>query len=404
MVSRIRGLFVSCLAAVAVSTASAAIENVHIDDVPDYEWDWGCFGTATGNLFGFWDRNGFPDFYTGPTEGGVAPLDSRRSTGHYGIRALWASESGVDSRPLNRPGHVDDYYVAYESVAPDPYVTAGRPEHAKDCVGDFIGLNQNKWTNLNNECRGNVDAYSFVFWDKTGARRTANPGFEPAIPPGSEIPSGLVDWSRFKGYDATSFCQLADFNPTVTGGQGFTFADMKAEIDAGYPVLLFLQPNGENSRTLDGQSGVNPDIHGMLAYGYLVDDDGSEYVRFRTSWASGDEIFALWSAAPWTPLGILNFPLRGVIGYHPKPKVRSFSQDGTEVVVRWDGPSATIVDDVAGESRQVHRYVVERADALDATTWTPVSEILKVNEFRMPAPTSDRNFYRVRLVQAGAGE
>lgn len=398
MALRLQGLLLASLSALSVSTATGAIESVYIDDVPDYEWDWGCFGTATGNLFGFWDRNGFPDFYTGPTGGGLAPLDSRRSTGHSGIRSLWASQAGVDGRPLTSPGHVDDYYVAYESVAEDPYVTARRPEHVADCTGDFIGLNQNKWTNLNNECRGNVDAYSFVFWDHTGARREARPGFEPSIPKGADIPSGLIDWSRHKGYDASSFCQLADFNPTVTGERGFTFADMKVEIDAGYPVLLFLQPNGENSRTLGGQGGVNPDIHGMLAFGYLVDDDGTEYVRFRTSWASGDLIFSPWTAAPWTPTGILNFPLRGVIGYHPRPKVRTIFREETDLVIRWDGPSATIVDEVAGENREAHRYIVERADAPDATTWTPISEALKAREFRIPVTDADRGFYRVRLV------
>lgn len=392
----------SALVSMATAAALMASENVYIADVPDYEWDYGCFGTATGNLFGFWDRNGFPDFYTGPTAGGVAPLDSRRSAGHQGIQSLWASAAGVDGRPSNRPGHVDDYYVDYESVAPDPYVTANRAEHTKDCIGDFIGLNQNKWTNLNNECRGNIDGYSFVHWNATGARRTARPGLEPAVPKGSDIPSGLIDWSRYKGYDAEAFCQIADFGPTVSTGLGFTFADLKAEIDAGYPVLLFLQPNSEISRTIRGQARVNPDIHGMLAFGYLVEDDGTQYVRFRTSWASGDFVFAAWSAAPWTPLGILNFPLRGVIGYHPKPKIRSVRREGSELVLTWDAPAATLVDAVAEERRATQQYVVEWADSLDATTWTPVSSRLKTREHRLPAPATERSFYRIRLVSASS--
>ena len=386
----------------ATAAALMASENVYIDDVPDYEWDYGCFGTATGNLFGFWDRNGFPDFYTGPTSGGVAPLDSRRSAGHQGIQSLWASAAGVDGRPSNRPGHVDDYYVDYESVAPDPYVTANRAEHAKDCIGDFIGLNQNKWTNLNNECRGNIDGYSFVHWNATGARRVARPGLEPAVPKGSDIPSGLIDWSRYKGYDAEAFCQLADFGPTVSAGLGFTFADLKAEIDAGYPVLLFLQPTSEISRTIRGQARVNPDIHGMLAFGYLVEDDGTEYVRFRTSWASGDFVFAAWSAAPWTPLGILNFPLRGVIGYHPRPKIRSVRREGAGLVLTWDAPAATLVDAVAEERRATQQYVVERADSPDSATWIAVSSRLKTRELRLPTPTTDLNFYRIRLVNASS--
>lgn len=122
----------------------------------------------------------------------------------------------------------------------------------------------------------------------------------------------LPGWfpGRGIGGDAASFCQLTDFNPTVSGGRGFTYADLKAEIRAGRPVLLFMQPSGEFSRTVAGVVGVNPDIHGMLAYGYWVDDDGTEYVRYRTSWASGDQMLSPWTAAPWLP-GTLGFPLRG---------------------------------------------------------------------------------------------
>ncbi len=59
----------------ALFTSQGAV-NVYLTEVPDYEWWAGCFGTATGNLMGYWDRHGFPDFYTGPTAGGVAPLTS----------------------------------------------------------------------------------------------------------------------------------------------------------------------------------------------------------------------------------------------------------------------------------------------------------------------------------------
>lgn len=375
-------------------------ESVHLEGVPDYAWHLGCFGTATGNLFGFWDRNGFPDFYTGPTGGGVAPLNSRESQRNAGIRSLWASAAGRDGRPSNLPGHEDDYYVAYMSVAPDPYVTQGRPEHAADCIGDFIGLNQNKWDDLQGECQGNIDGYAFVHWNATGARRPAAPGQEPAIPPRSDIPSGLIEWSRHRGYEAESFCQLADFHPSVPSGAGFTFADLKAEIDAGYPVLLFLQPHGAYSRTLGAVSGVNPDIHGMLAYGYLVDYDGTPYVRFRTSWASGDYEFAAWTAAAWTPNGSLNYPLRGVIGYHPLPKIRSFEQEGDQRVLRWDGPSAILVNDESGERIPVHWYVVERTESPASESWTAVSEVQSEREFRLPTEPLDSAFYRVRLTSA----
>src|SRR5438552_18554802 len=85
-------------------------ESVMLTEVPDYLWYAGCFGTASGNLMGYWDRHGFPNFYTGPTAGGVAPLDSRG--GNYGIRSMWASKAGEDGRPADQPGHIDDYWIS----------------------------------------------------------------------------------------------------------------------------------------------------------------------------------------------------------------------------------------------------------------------------------------------------
>src|SRR5262245_51378571 len=240
------GLVVSALACglMAGMGRSQAQTYVQLTEVPDYTWYAGCFGTASGNLMGYWDRHGLPDLYTGPTGGGVAPLDTW-STANKGIRSMWASKAGFDGRPANRPGHIDDYWVnyandnsySYESTAADPYVTAGRPEHAPDCIGDFIGLSQKKWTNLAGECDGNIDAYSFVFWNKTG-QRTNNCSYTNTA--GQYIPdiqSGLRAWAKYRGYDADVFTQLTSFNPERTGAAGFTYADVKAEINAGYPVL-----------------------------------------------------------------------------------------------------------------------------------------------------------------------
>src|SRR5258708_35582462 len=107
-------------------------ESVMLTEVPDYAWYAGCFGTASGNMMGYWDRHGFPKFYTGPTAGGVAPLDNAGP--NEGICSLWASKAGFDGRPANQPGHIDDYWeyfvdefsYSYESTATDPYVKAGR--------------------------------------------------------------------------------------------------------------------------------------------------------------------------------------------------------------------------------------------------------------------------------------
>src|SRR3954465_7690350 len=110
----------------AILPVSAGVD-VLLTEVPDYTWDAGCFGTASGNLMGYWDRHGLPQFYTGPTAGGVAPLNSNGP--NLGIRSMWASKAGLDGRPADQFGHIDDYWLfyrddvafSYESTVPDPY-------------------------------------------------------------------------------------------------------------------------------------------------------------------------------------------------------------------------------------------------------------------------------------------
>ncbi len=383
-----------------MSLAGVAEENVYLTGVPDYEWYSGCFGTACGNLIGYWDRHGLPDFYRGPTAGGLAPLNSYAA--NSGIRSLWASAAGQDGRPAGKLGHEDDYYVAYDSAAADPYQTAGRKEHAPDCIGDFIGLNQRKWTNMAGECDGNIDGYVFCYWDPTGARRV---NFQPpadAGEPARDLQSGLRGWAQYCGYGADVFTQLTAFNPKVTmPGQGFRFADVKAEIDAGYPLLVFLQNWNQLSRVEGEMPRANPEIHGMMIYGYYVDDSGTERVRVRTSWATGDYEFREWNAQTWTPtLGIF-LPVRGVISFRPAPKIVSAQPDGSGgYQLRWHGPQSQLIDATTSETRPLHGYVVEMADSLEPSSFKPVSPVLTAREWTVPNCCDGTAFYRVRLVAA----
>lgn len=378
--------------------ARSAETDVYLLDVPDYAWEYGCLGTACGNLFGFWDRNGLPKFYTGPTAGGLAPLDSRGT--NAGIRSMWASQAGFDGRPPDQPGHVDDYWQFYECTDADNYLRLGRPEHAPDCIGDFIGLNQKKWTNMNEECDGNIDAYAFVYWDKTGRRRL---NFQPTDAAGRPVPdlqSGLRAWTRYRGYEADVFSQLTDFNPTVPRGAGFTFADLKREIDAGYPVLLFLQEFTRYSRALSNpvpMARANPEIHGMLAYGYQIDDQGGCYVRYRESWASGDgfsrwtnEIFQAW------------LPCRGVIGYRPKPRIVAVSRPAAGLLtIRWEGPRARLYDAIWRTTNWVHRYVIERSNTLAPGSFVQVAGPTTEHQITLflGCACQRTGFFRVRLLE-----
>jgi len=368
-----------------------AAANVYILDVPDYNWYYACMGTAAGNLMGYWDRHGFPDFYTGRVNGGVAPLNT--SGRNQDITSLWASKAGVDGRDPHNPGHVDDYYRDYESTDPDPYTAAGRPEHEPDCIGDFIGMDQFKWQNLCNECSGNIDGFCFVSWDASGARRV-NYVLDPAqADPDVDVQTGLRAWAQWRGYDADVFTQLTDFNPNTPWGQGLTFADMQAEIDAGYPVLLFLQSYDQYSRTIGSAVNVNPEIHSMLAYGYYI-NNGVNSVRYRTSWASGNNSLSAWNSLNWQA----DMPVRGVIGFHPTPKIRLCSLAQGALTLQWDGPASDVWDSTLQTSKRVHGYVVEMSATCSPADFQPVSAVILTNRFTItncPSPA----FLRLKLVR-----
>ena len=399
--SRQPRVFLLALAILAQAIVGAQGQNYkHLTEVPDYGWFAGCFGTGSGNLAGFWDRHGMTNFYSGPTGGGVAPLNSQGA--NVSIRSLWASQAGVDGRPANQFGHIDDYYSAGngnaydQSTASDPYVLAGRAEHTPDCIGDFIGLNQKKWTNMAGECDGNIDAYSFVFWDKTGNKRI---NYSPTNNTGEYVPdiqSGLKAWAKYRGYDADVFTQLPSFSPEKTGPGGFTYADMKAEIDAGYPVLLFLQPPGEFSRSLGSMTKANPEIHGIMVWGYYEDANAGlpQGIQIRTSWGSGDGYFENFANVP---LGILGgYRIRGVIGFRPKPKIVKFTRNAGNVTLAWDGPSSQVTDVFAGTTTTVHRYQVQMKTSFNDLKWTSVGDI--TTDRIATVPDVGQAFYRISLV------
>ncbi len=368
-------------------SAPLRAQDAQILGLPDYDWYGGCFGTACGNLMGYWDRNGLPDFYTGPTGGGLAPLNTAGA--NDSIRSMWASEAGLDGRPANRPGHVNDYYVSYENTAADPYITAGRPEHAPDCIGDFIGLSQRKFSNMNGECDGNIDAYCFVYWQTNGQRRV---NFTNAV----DMQSGLKAWAKWRGYNADVFSQLAEFNPHVPPGAGFTWENLKSEIDAGYPLLIFLQNSNQTYR-LAGSTRVNPGIHGVVAYGYEEDTTfGLKLVYVRTSWASGDGVYQSWDAGPWLGLVGPQLHVRGVIGFHPHPRIRSVSRSGGNLTVNWDGPAAQL-STLAGP-RSPHFYQLEYSPTLRPPAFVTVEPKTTARTLTVPDPGGPMAFYRVKLL------
>jgi hypothetical protein len=236
--------------------AAAAVPDVHIagavntlSDVPAFYWSYGCSATAAAMLFGYYDRTGYDDMYTGPTNGGVCPLDN---TGwgytHYPIAGdvgecpLSATHNGTDGRAIN--GHVDDYWIDYNEPGPDPWVGSG-PEHTVgDCTADYMGTNQWKY---GSPIAYNHDGETLFFWYTNGDPLYDYTGDEPTYRDGCH---GMKLFAESRGYTVvTNFTQMIKGQGSDPS-KGFTFADFQAEIDAGRPVII--QVTG----------------HSMLGYGY----------------------------------------------------------------------------------------------------------------------------------------
>ena len=129
-------------------TPSMAIDNhkvgvtpqsaTMLSNVPTSNWTYGCSNTAAGMMFGYYDRIGYSNMYTGPTNGGVAPLtDLGNQT------SLIATRNGLDEITTN--GHVDDYWISFNSSLPDPWEGNWSEHTWGNCTADFMGSNQLKW-------------------------------------------------------------------------------------------------------------------------------------------------------------------------------------------------------------------------------------------------------------------
>ncbi|MFA5422242.1 MAG: C39 family peptidase [Phycisphaerae bacterium] len=226
---------------------------VVLGGVPKSKWTYGCAATAAGMVFGYYDRNGYSDIYTGPRNGGVVPLRNLGNT-----TALIASKKGRDR---NRSfGHVNDYWRAYGRSGPDPYETAGRAEHTPNCVADFLGTNQWKWdyNYSDGKIDFNVDGSTALWAYSSGEKLYDFIPSESAGLPQTSFCHGLKLYAEHCGYSV-----LENYTQRVDVDGGFSYLDYQSEIDAGRPV--FIQLAG----------------HSMVGVGY---DPDSEIIYIHDTW------------------------------------------------------------------------------------------------------------------------
>jgi len=225
---------------------------VLLPNVPAFDWSYGCSATAGAMLAGYYDGAAYPAMYTGPTNGGLCPPTN--AVWGTGECPLSATHQGYDNRGSR--GHVDDYWVEYDSTATDPYQTGGWAEHAQaDCTGDFMGTNQDKY--------GNSDSSTAFYFMGSGQPLVDYTGSEPN---GRDGCHGLRLFVESRDYRITT-----NFNQYIQGYNGntagFTFEDYMAEIDAGRPVVI--QVAG----------------HSMLGFGY---NTSGNLVYLHDTWDYAD--------------------------------------------------------------------------------------------------------------------
>jgi len=202
--------------------------SIYLNNVPAFDWSFGCSATSAAMFAGYYDNMGFSNMYTGPTNGGVMPMDNS-SWGTVVINGetrsqcpLSATRNNVDGRTTN--GHVDDYWIKYDNTDPDPYITGGWTQHTYgDCTGDYMKTNQSAFNNTDG-------ATSFYFMNNGDPFSTTYD---------DDGCFGFTQFIESRGYTVTSY-----FNQRIQGFNGntagFTFAQFQQAIDAGNPVLIHI--------------------------------------------------------------------------------------------------------------------------------------------------------------------
>lgn len=226
-----------------------------IANFPSFKWVFGCSAVSGAMIAGWYDRNGKPNMYTGPTAGGVMPLTDTSwptwSDGYetYPNNPLIASKNGVDGRTTK--GSINDYWIKYGSTAADPYVGHWTQHTWGTAIGDYMKTSQSAYSNTDGSS-------SFYNWTSSPDPLTCADMVKNNIHT-RDATYGRKLFYEKRGYTVTTcYSQKTDNN-----GGGFTLAKFKAEIDANHPVFINLAG------------------HSIVGYGY----NGST-IYIRDTWDS----------------------------------------------------------------------------------------------------------------------
>ena len=221
-----------------------ARSQVLIPNVPAYYWHHGCGPTALGMVIGYYDGIGFDDLVPGSAATQTPAVD-----------AMMADDRGQPDCDLPDGDHYQDYACPIDwsaPVLPDRSQTGGA--HTSNCVADFM---RTSWSS-----RGNLYGWSYD----------------------TDVPAAFRRYVRMvSAYEPVSMNMWSTY---------FTWNDYRAEIDAGRPVVLLVDIDGDG----------NTD-HFVAAIGY--DDVTGEYACHDT-WDMGVHWYHWAVAAQGVPWGVFS--------------------------------------------------------------------------------------------------
>jgi len=335
--------------------------------VPAYNWVYGCSAVSASMIAAYYDISGFSNIYTGPANGGVMPMNNSiwptwsDGSRTYPSLPLAGSKKGVDGRTSR--GSIDDYWVQYNSTAPDPYLTNGWTQHTYDsAIGDYMRTSQSGYDNVDGST-------TFYNWISSAQPLSCDTMQSYSLPDGT---LGRRQFYEARGYTVTD-CYNQKTDNTISGG--FSFSQFKAEIDSGNPVLLNLYG------------------HSIVGVGY---DDASQKVYIHDTWdylthemtwggsysgmpLQSVSIVRILSTAPPSP--VLISPLIGEITNNPRP------------VFTWN---STI-------SAQSYHLQVSQDSTFTNGSLMAVNEITSQTSYSLLSPLTTDGIYYWRVAGITAG-
>jgi hypothetical protein len=345
-------------------------------DVPAYDWEFGCSAVSGAMIAAYYDRNGYPNIYTGPTNGGVMPLDNTLwdfwtdGYDYYPNNPLVASHQSLDGRTGR--GSIDDYWVQYVSTARDPYLTQHWSQHAwGDAIGDFMKTSQSAYYNVDGSTHfySNHDSTKLFCDEMPG---DSDPYYHNLSLSKLDGTYGMRQFYQARGYSVSAcYNQLTD----AFAAGGFSYAQYKTEIDAGRPVMLGMEGR-DPSGALVG--------HTIVGIGY---DSRSEGVYFNDTWDSYTHYMTWTGTYTSYLLAFDSVNIVNLVPGTPPPAAFGKTSPANQAVVL---PTGVMLSWQPSSGALTYQYCYDTIDDGACTgTWTTTGS----TNVALPVLTSGVNYY-----------